>query len=226
MTFSQYFDYHSSLKPKWKEYYVSYKELRQQVKTLKQLLIHNLEQSKQSQSQSSSSATDRVIDEGRTVDHVRILSMIKSLHITIMSRDNDHDKDDAEIQQCAQTFFDMLYSDVQSVLQFYNESILESEQMLRQLERKVREENWQVRREMKSRARRNLQTEMVSLYRRLYVIRAQHTFAFFFFLFACFACNSCDFLLLAKYNSSHGVVFHFVVLVGACWSLLCLFLFM
>ncbi|KAL0477227.1 phosphate transporter PHO1 [Acrasis kona] len=37
MTFAQYFDYHSSLYPKWKDKYVSYKELREDLHTIRRL---------------------------------------------------------------------------------------------------------------------------------------------------------------------------------------------
>jgi hypothetical protein len=72
-----------------------------------------------------------------------------------------------DIQLCAQTFFDMLYSDVQTARNFYNQSISEDEALLKSLENRARDESWTTRRIGVNKAKKSLQMEMIALYRKL-----------------------------------------------------------
>ncbi len=75
-----------------------------------------------------------------------------------------------DIQLCAQTFFDMLYSDVQTAHNLYNQSISEDEALLKSLENRTRDESWTTRRIGVNKAKKSLEMEMIALYRKLYVL--------------------------------------------------------
>jgi hypothetical protein len=72
-----------------------------------------------------------------------------------------------DIMLSLQTFLDMFTSDIHTAHTFYNENILEDSGEYKQLELRVREQHWPMRRIGLNKAKKTLQNDMVNLYRRM-----------------------------------------------------------